>query len=146
MQKRQLVQLGLMGCVAGALISCATMQNYSKAVNTWHGAPERALLGEWGHPTEVKRLSNGHHVDVYHVAERNRSHRVYWDAVPFVRTSPQTSKALVMSHTPNVMHNRDDVFWCDTSFEVNKMGMIVNVTYTGNNCVATQDGVKRWAY
>lgn len=146
MQKRQMVQLGLIGCVVGALISCATMQNYSKAVNTWHGAPEHALLGEWGPPYDVKHLPNGNHVDIYHVTEQSRSHRVYWDAVPFVRTSPQNSKALVMSHTPNVMRNRDDVFWCDTSFEVNKMSVIVNAYYVGNNCVATQSSAKRWVY
>ena len=147
MRKIQMFQLGLLSCAAMGVVSCATSQNYTKVVSSWHGASEHALTQQWGRPTEQKTLSNGNHVDIYHVVQRNRERSgVYWDATPFVRTAPQNSQALVMSHTSSAMRARGDLFYCDTSFVVNKIGMIVNTNYEGNNCVTTQGGVARRAY
>lgn len=146
MHKKQVIQLLLAGCASVGLMSCTSPQNYSKAVNTWNGAPESALFQQWGHPHEVKHLHNGNHLDIYRIVERTHPVRNYSHHVIGPRTSPQNSQALVMSHVPPVMLNHGALFWCDTEFEVNKFNMIVNTHFTGNNCVVTQHGVKRWAY
>lgn len=145
MQIKHLIQMALMGCATAGLISCNTMQNYSKAVGTWHGASEQALIAHWGKPTDVTHLANGNHLDIYHVAERNHDRDgMYWNATPFVRVSPQTRNTL--SHTSPIMSNRDNLFWCDTTFVVNPSHMIVDSHFSGNNCVASEKGAKRWTY
>lgn len=127
-------------------MSCSTPQNYAKTVDTWHGAPETALLQQWGHPTDVKHIHNGNHLDVYRVVERERAVHHYAVHATGARMSPQNSQALVMSHVSPMMRSRGGVFWCETTFEVNPMRLIVNAHFTGNNCDVTQHGMKRWSY
>lgn len=146
MKVKQIVQYGLVSCGVTLLVGCATPQNYAAAVNSWQGAPESALKREWGHPTHVHVLGNGNELLTYRVVEHEPVSKTYSPAPGFVRLSPQNNNTVVMSHPSVRMGHHEATFWCETSFEVNKRGVIVDTRYKGNNCVTTQSGTHRWSF
>lgn len=131
-----------MSCVIFLLVGCGTMQNYTLATNSWQGAPESTLLRDWGQPDKVTQLANGNHLDSYHQKERETFPSTYLPSQ--TRISPQNTNAL---SRPAMRMNRGHyTYWCDTSFEVNKNGRIVNTYFRGNNCFATRKNAQLWAY
>src|SRR3989338_3546923 len=143
---KKAVQLSVIVSVVAGLVACADARNYSTAVNSWHGAPERALLQHWGSPAETKRLSNGNHLLVYRVVDHQRYPKVYSPGINVSRLSPQNNNTVVLSKPPLVPRPHDETFWCETSFGGDKADMIVNSRYEGNNCITTQEGAKRRSF
>ncbi len=138
--------MGLAGivCVAAGLSACADGVNYTKAVRSWQGAPEHALYQAWGNPTSEKQLAHGDRLLTYRVVERESIQKTYSPGVGATRMSPQSNNML--SRQPAVARHQEETFWCETSFEVNHIGVIVNTHFHGNNCIATQEGSKKWAF
>lgn len=146
MSVKKVVQIGALSSVVMLLAACGTTKNYSAAVNTWQGAPVSALVRDWGHPTHIQALSDGSRLYVYRVVERQAVHKSFAPPSGFVRLSPQNVNTVAMGHPSINMNQHDETFWCETSFEVSKNNVIVDTRFKGNNCVATQHGVNRYAF
>lgn len=140
---KRFLQLGLVSCAMIAVVGCTT-KNYAAAVDSWRGAPVHALINHWGRPDEVKTLSKGKHVYIYRTVEHESIPKAYMGSPSLGRMSPQTDTS-ALSRVPRVMRHHEN-FWCETMFETNPTGMIVNTTFSGNNCVFTKDDAKHWAF
>ena len=145
MRIKKIFQLSLAASSVIALTACGSMQNYEKAVNTWQGAPKQALFHEWGTPMEESQLANGNQLYTYRVVERDVPVSTRFSPSMGARMSPQ-SNAGMLSHSPDHMPQHDEAFWCETQFEVNNSGMIVNTNFKGNNCVASKKRAKQLAF
>ena len=131
--------------VTVCLFGCATTKNYSVAINSWVGAPKKALVHEWGTPTNVTKLKNGYEMYNYRVAEKIKFMRTYEPVVPTGRLSPQ-SRDNMLSHAPTTMQQHDQTFWCETHFKLNSGGMIVHTSFEGNNCMITKPRAQQWTF
>ena len=110
--------------------ACSTAANYATAVNSWHGANMNTLYHQWGYPNKTKRLANGHQLLTYHA-----SHRVQ---TPTTITNSSTETASGHhQHTTIVSTGTTNVYRCTTWFETKKNGVIVNTSFRGNDCTAT---------
>jgi hypothetical protein len=145
MNVKKIMQLSTLVGVTVCLLGCGTSQNYATAVNSWQGAPKTALMNDWGSPAIEKTLANGNTLYMYRVVETEKFTKTYNPVVATGRVSPQPQTNM-LSHAPAVMHGQDETFWCETQFEVNKAGMIVNSSFTGNNCVASKERAQRLAF
>ena len=143
---KKVIQLGLLSSAVIILAGCGSARNYALAVNSWQGAPEGALVRDWGHPNHTSTLSNGNELYTYRVVEREPVMKTYSPAPGFVRLSPQNNNTVALSHPSVKIGHHEASFWCETSFEINKRGVIVNTHYQGNNCVTSVNGVHRWAF
>lgn len=142
---KKIMKLGAFAALSSGLSACAMHTNYAKAVDSWVGAPERALHFTWGNPTRVEKQSDGSQLLIYRIVERQSQSRMYLHHnEAATRITPQKSKML--SRPAAVMGHYDTAFWCETSFKVNSVGVIVGSHYDGNNCVATRSGAQRWAF
>jgi len=146
MRTKPLIQLGLLFMAIMAITACGTMQNYQTAMNTWNGAPANALEHEWGTPIETTHLKNGNELLTYRVVEHEEPvARTYANNAGLTRISPQGNEGM-LSHSPKMMPGHSESFWCETQFEVNRAGMIVNSHFEGNNCVASKMKVRELAF
>lgn len=124
------------------LAGCSCTKNYALAVNSWQGAPKTALIHQWGKPEQNSTLANGHELYTYRTVEHESVAKTYSPITG--RISPQEKNAL---SRPSALQNTGRyTFWCETQFEINQAGMIVNTKFTGNNCVATQHNAENWAF
>lgn len=137
MQIKKIIQLGAIAAVAVGLASCMNQKHYAMAVQSWHGAPESALIKDWGEPTNVKMLANGNRLYTYHIAQTQDYPKVYSPGVGSTRTTPQNNDTQVLSEPSSVPRASEATFWCDTQFEINKTDLIVSTNFHGNNCVAS---------
>lgn len=138
------VKIGMVVAAIMGLSACASNTNYAKAVQTWQGAPEHSLYAAWGNPTTEKRLPHGGRLVTYREAESDYNTKNYSPGVAATRMSPQGNHML--SQPTAVIRHREEKFWCETSFEVNQAGVIVNTSFHGNNCLSTVEGSKKWAF
>ncbi len=143
---KKVMQLGLLSSAVILLVGCGGARNYATAVNSWQGAPESALVRDWGHPTHVSHLSNGNTAYMYRVVVHEPVTKTYAPAPGFVRLSPQNNNTVALSHPSISPTHRGESFWCETTFEVNKRGVIVDTHYKGNNCVTSEAGAHRWSF
>ncbi|PIZ04988.1 MAG: hypothetical protein COY58_01610 [Gammaproteobacteria bacterium CG_4_10_14_0_8_um_filter_38_16] len=140
---KHFIRWSLVSCALVGVIGCTT-KNYTVAVSSWQGAPARALLRQWGQPTEVKTLSKRRHLYVYRAVEPESVSKSYLASPSFGRTSPQSNLS-GLSRVPRVMRQHE-AFWCETVFEANASGMIINTEFQGNNCVLSKDDIKQRAF
>lgn len=118
------------------LAGCANSQNYAAAVNSWQGAHERQLFRVWGYPNKIRRI-NGHRLLIYRSVDKG--------TYPVTTTPGYTSVDTSGGHTvvtqtgATTMGGGSYDFRCTTWFEVNRNGRIVNTSFRGNNCMATDD-------
>ncbi len=147
MQMKSFFQCGLLISTFVGLASCGSSENYTLAVNSWQGAPKTALVHQWGEPEQESRLANGHQLYTYRVVEHEEPvSRTYSSTIgTTARMSPQGETSL-LSASPMIKRNREETFWCETQFEINDAGMIVNTHFEGNNCTITQHNAERWAF
>lgn len=141
---KNIAKLAGICCVVAGLSACADEVKYSKAVRSWQGAPVQTLYQAWGNPTSEKQLAHGNRLLTYRVVEHKPIQKTYSPGIGATRTSPQGNNML--SRPPVVIRHHDETFFCETSFEVNHVGVIVSTHFHGNNCVATQEGAKKWAF
>lgn len=135
------IRCGVLAVGVIGLLGCSSSENYAKALNTWHGASERALFKTWGTPQETEKLPDGNTLYTYRIAERESPPVMY---VPnYSRVSTQNGNATLLSQPPIQRNGDRQTFWCDTQFEVNQNGMIVKSSFEGNNCVASKR-YSRW--
>ena len=143
MRIKSLLQSIFLISLIGGLFACSNSENYSKAMNSWNGASERALFEKWGAPQETTKLPNGNTLYLYRVALRESAPVMY--SPTYSRVSAQPGNSAILSQ-PLVRRNADrQTFWCDTWFEVNSVGMIVTTSYKGNNCVASKSYLRKIA-
>jgi len=143
MRTNIVIRLSLLSAAVLCLTSCGTEENYKIAMNSWHGAPVTALVHSWGEPEDVDHLANGNEVYVYRVNEQASALKVYPQNTGRLSTQPA---ATIMHSPPSGISTGSYSFSCETRFEINHNGMIVNTAFDGNNCVSTKDSAKRWAY
>lgn len=138
MRTKYFIQLGLLSTAIMAVTACGTMPNYASAVDTWHGAPAAVLKQDWGTPINTTHLKNGNELLTYRVVEHEEPvARTYANNAGLTRISPQGNEGM-LSHSPKFMPKRSESFWCETQFEVNRAGIIVNSHFEGNNCIASK--------
>jgi len=90
------------------LSACATEAGYRKICESWMGAPCDKLVRNWGPPEDIMRLDDGSRLYVY-----------------------ENSAFVYMGIT-----GMGGTMWCETQFECNTEGRIVDWRFKGNNCVA----------
>lgn len=141
---KKVLRLGMITFVAAGLNACADNVHYAKAIQSWQGAPEHALYQAWGNPTSEKKMTHGNRLLTYRVVERENSQKKYSPGFGATRMSPQTNNML--SRPSPMMRHHTETFWCETSFEMNHVGVIVNTHFHGNNCLATKESSKKWSF
>ena len=115
-----------------ALTACGTVQNYDAAITSWKNAPAEKLYAVWGYPRTIKRLPNGNQVLTYVEVNKIKSPTI-------VSQNEDKTHAVITGGDVTVYH-------CTTWFEVNKNQRIVNATFKGNNCSATESYLKSHQY
>lgn len=125
------------------LTGCGTEGNYKIAMDSWHGAPETALVHSWGQPDEVDPMQNGNKMYVYRVNEQASAVKVFPQNIGRISTQPSAS---IMRLPSSGISTGSYSFSCETQFEINRHGVIINSTFSGNNCVSTKNNAKRWSY
>lgn len=125
---------------AVVLAGCANEENYAVAVRSWQGATEKKLFNIWGYPNRIQRLDNGHKLLIYRTVNKG----TYPTTTTPGYTSVETSggNTTVTSTTGTTMGGGSYDFRCTTWFEVNRAGRIVNTSFRGNDCTATDSFVK----
>ncbi len=117
------------------LASCANEQNYAATVHSWQGAHERQLFNIWGYPNRIQKLDSGNKLLVYRTITKGTYPVTSTPGYTSVTTSGgQTSVTQTSSTT---MGGGSYDFRCTTWFEVNGAGRVVNTSFRGNDCVAT---------
>ena len=130
---------------AGLLLAgCATEQYYANAVRSWSGARDKQLFRAWGYPDHMQRLPRGHHLYVYRHHATGSYPTVVTPGYTTIQTAGDTT---YVSSTPTIysgggVYNLN----CTTWFELNTKGVIVNTSYRGNDCVATESVAARLTY
>jgi hypothetical protein len=124
------------------LTGCATTQNYEKILSSWVGAPESALISNWGPPSSSYQISANSKVITY-MRGRNVQVGGFATTTPITTTTTgniyggvnanysSTATSYVQSVSPvtNIAMN------CSTRFTVNN-GVIANWAWEGNDCRA----------
>ena len=139
MNIKKIISGVLLSSAALTMTGCGTIQNYETAVNSWNGAPENTLIQRWGYPSETEKLATGNHVDVY----RHFARSTYSPALTPGVTPVQAFNNNTLSATPA---NGSYSLECSTLFEVNPKGVIVNASFSGSDCSATQTFAEQKAY
>jgi hypothetical protein len=128
-------------CFFIAILSgCATVANYSKAVNSWQGSSQDQLFSVWGYPNRIQKLSSTHHLLHYHHVDHIElpGQTMGGDCITDTKRHTTTCTPLVI--TPPT-HQR---LVCNTWFDVNRRGIITNITFRGDGCVASESYIKRY--
>ena len=118
------------------LTGCVSVQNYNAGVQTWRGAKASGLFAVWGYPDRKMKLANGHTLYIYNSHIKGTE--------PIVTTPGSTTvyqrhgESYVSVMPPMVSGGGSYDLRCRTWFNVNKHGVIVNVSFRGNNCVASK--------
>ncbi|MCX7120590.1 MAG: hypothetical protein NTZ67_02255 [Gammaproteobacteria bacterium] len=136
-------RLSLLSVVVFALTGCGTEENYKMAMNSWQGAPAKALVNSWGQPEDVNQLPNGNQEYIYRTQEQETGVKVYPQNTG--RLSAQPSASLMNAPSSGVSTGNYS-FSCESQFEINHQGIIINTSFSGNNCVSTKAKAKHWAY
>ncbi|HLB56421.1 MAG TPA: hypothetical protein VJK30_03730 [Coxiellaceae bacterium] len=147
MYVKKILQFSVLFSTAFLLFGCGNTKNYSMAVNSWQGAPKSALVHTWGQPIDETTLKNGNELYTYRTVEKikfEKNNDV--PVIPTGRVNPQQNTNGMLSHSPSSIAEQNETFWCNTEFEINKMGMIVNARFDGNNCVASKAKAQKRAF
>lgn len=126
------------------LTGCATTQNYEKILSSWVGAPESALISNWGPPTSSYQISANSKVITY---MRGRNVQVGG----FATTTPVTTTtngniygsvnanytSTATTYVPTVTPVTNIAMSCSTRFTVNN-GVIASWAWEGNDCKANE--------
>lgn len=147
MYVKKILQLGVLLSAVFLLFGCGTTKNYAMAVNSWQGAPKAALVHKWGQPIDETTLKNGNELYTYRTVEKIKFEKN--NDRPIIstgRTNPQQNTNGMLSHSPSSIAEQNETFWCETDFEINKMGVIVNAHFTGNNCDASKAKAQERAF
>jgi len=120
---------------------CATTSNYGLAVRSWNHANAKTLTRVWGYPNRMHRLPNGNILYAYHDVTF---------VVDPITTIPghetivhRNHEVVVHRSGPIVTGGGAYTLKCHTWFEVNPYGKIVNTSFRGNNCVATDAAMEK---
>lgn len=129
----------MLGCFW--LAACSTMtgsDRYEQTVTSWRWAHISELIKVWGSPNQKVNLSNGNQVYIY-------NKNVYKNYPP-APLSSNISTLNIKENTQNAIHIPDPnetrenftMFFleCKTLFEVDPLGIIVDVRSQGNDCTA----------
>ena len=117
------------------LVACASTQNYDMAVRSWQGANEKQLNHIWGYPNHVRKMPSGHRLLIYRVVNRGRYPVYSAPGYTSVETSGGTTRVTSVPTTEGGGGSYD--YRCTTWFEVNGKKRVVNTSFRGNGCVAT---------
>ena len=126
-----------LGVILACLFGCATPKYYDEALRSWKGVPVQFLVKQWGQPTEISTLANGHQFYLYTAVAR-RSLEARYDNSAYTRSGLQGQQMLVLKEPIKKPSPYNVKFWCDTGFEINDRGVIVTVIVRGNSCVSTE--------
>ncbi|WP_218813942.1 hypothetical protein [Rickettsiella endosymbiont of Dermanyssus gallinae] len=111
------------------LSACATSTAYQKQMHRWQGKNIQTLKTQWGRPEAVTKLPNGHMLYQYM--------RKSFSSIPDAKRQPlHTNDTLFKSYEEPWLSNITMVRYCRTTFETNKNGTIINISFNGNNCFA----------
>lgn len=121
------------------LTACATPGNYQQMLVQWHGAHVQDLTRHWGPPTVVIPLSNGNANYTY------VRHQLYTAPAPLASSmnymNVDGTPIYASGFNGGVIGQTISLF-CNTAFEVDPQGIIVNSQFQGNGCVANT--ISRW--
>ena len=123
---------------------CATTQNYEKILASWIGAPESALIANWGPPNSSYQISANSKVITY---TRGRNVQVGG----FATTTPVTTttsgniygsvnanySSTATTYIPTVTPVTNIAMTCSTRFTINN-GVIASWAWEGNDCKANE--------
>lgn len=141
---KKIVYLIATAFVVFSLQSCATQQYYANAVHSWYGANQNYVYRVWGYPDKIRKLPNGHKVLMYRDIEKGRT-PVY--TTPGTRTVVrERGRKRVIETGPTVSGGEEYTNKCITGFEINRKGRVVNASFRGNNCIATQQFMQQHIY
>lgn len=124
------------------LTGCATTQNYEKILSSWVGAPESALIANWGPPNNSYQISANSKVITY---TRGRNVQVGG----FATTTPVTTttsgniygsvnanySSTATTYVPTVTPVTNIAMSCSTRFTINN-GVVASWAWEGNDCKA----------
>ncbi len=148
MRIKYFLQSTLLCSAIMGLMGCGTMQNYTREVHSWDGAPESALFQSWGAPEETTKLADGNNLYTYRYAapEPVIATTNGYNRPGYVRTNTQAINTALVAQPPLPEGRGHNAFWCETSFEANPSGMIVNSSFQGNDCSASKNNMQHGSY
>ena len=138
MERRSALMMGVM--LVTFLSGCASQQNYAAAVRGWQGAGEKQLFNIWGYPNQIQKLDNGHRLLVYRTVNKGTYPTVTTPGYTAVDTAG--GRTSVTSTSSMTTGGGSYNFRCTTWFEVNRQGRVVNTSFRGNGCEATDAFVR----
>lgn len=140
MSRRLTVVLASMALLGG----CASVQNYASAVRSWQGSTSSTLFRVWGYPDRISTLPNGHRL--YFYRQRQRGSYPQFVNPGFTSVASTNGRTVVTSSPTTISGGGTYDVQCKTWFEVNKQGKVINTSFRGDGCVATNEFVSRHKY
>ena len=110
-------------------------------MHSWQGAQDKQLFSMWGYPNKIQRLDNQHKLLIYRTVSKGTYPTTTTPGYTSVTTSGG-GQTTVTSTSGSTMGGGSYDFRCTTWFEINRSGQIINTSFRGNGCTATDSFVK----
>lgn len=116
------------------LTACATSSAYRHQLCQWQGKNIRVVASRWGQPNAAIKLANGH--TLYQYTQQT----FYTIPGPNNRPFHTTNTSLFSSYSEPWLRNTHQIYvqYCRTTFETNKKGDIIHISFNGNHCFANR--------
>jgi hypothetical protein len=110
------------------LSACASTAAYQQQMKQWQGKNIQLVKQQWGQPEAAIKLANGH--VLYQYTRKN------FYTIPDPKRQPIPLSNTFTSYEKPWNSNQTMIRYCRTTFETNAQDRIINVRFSGNNCLA----------
>ncbi len=122
------------------LVSCAETNYQDQMIQHWQGKRSEALLRNWGTPELQTYTPEGHTLYVYTTSSFRPTTPP--TGSPYTISVPRIGRPVITTVQTSTDYGLSQLK-CETIFEANKQGYIINAKIEGNNCQEDPKFLKR---